>query len=198
MMPYSKSLLWFLLAAPHGNIVTDQEYAVYSAALSNLRSSQADKNSAVVIINETLEDQRTADIGGGCWNSAPEPRRGEDAWKANRSRTLAGSRKLFGKKLTITRPYNLVSSEEGDKWQQERSQPKIALDPPSKEDPDPFPESSDLIRVSNVFFNVNKTVALVYVSVKCGSICGLSEWIVAEKNQGIWKASSGPACGEVN
>ena len=50
-----------------------------------------------------------------------------------------------------------------------------------------YPESGGLIELSAVGFNVDKTVAVVYIGRSCGPLCGGGTFHVLEKVDGKWK-----------
>ena len=50
-----------------------------------------------------------------------------------------------------------------------------------------YPESGGLIELSAVGFNVDKTVAVVYMGHSCGDLCGGGTFHVLEKVDGKWK-----------
>ena len=51
-----------------------------------------------------------------------------------------------------------------------------------------YPDSGGWIELSAVGFNVNKTVAVVYMGYHCGSLCGHGGFHVLEKKDGKWVA----------
>lgn len=50
-----------------------------------------------------------------------------------------------------------------------------------------YPKSGGLIELSAVGFNVDKTVAVVYMGHGCGDLCGGGSFHVLEKVDGTWK-----------
>ena len=50
-----------------------------------------------------------------------------------------------------------------------------------------YPESGGLIEFSAVGFNVDKTIAVVYMGHSCGDLCGSGTFHVLEKRDGKWK-----------
>ena len=49
-----------------------------------------------------------------------------------------------------------------------------------------FPDSGGFITMSAVGFNVDKTVAVVYVGHRCGSLCGGGRYHFLQKTNGKW------------
>ena len=176
-------------------LATTDEYAVYSAALAKIEFSHASHNQKLVILRDTLDPRKLPVPNESCWKLSKESRRRVDEVLAAHS--ISESRTLADKKLAIARPYVLITQQQADEWQ-ERLWPKIPTDPPSDARSNPFPEASDLIRVSSILFNANKTAGLVYISAMCGPLCGLSQWYLVEKNQGVWHVFSTPGCGTIS
>ena len=60
-----------------------------------------------------------------------------------------------------------------------------------------FPASGGWMELSAVGFNVNKTVAVVYMGLYCGPLCGVGGFHVLEKRDGKWVALDwkGSSCG---
>ena len=50
-----------------------------------------------------------------------------------------------------------------------------------------YPESGGLIELSAVGFNIDKTIAVVYMGHSCGALCGGGTFHVLEKMDGKWK-----------
>ena len=50
-----------------------------------------------------------------------------------------------------------------------------------------YPESGGIVEFSAVGFNVDKTIAVVYMGRMCGPLCGMGHFHVLEKRDGKWK-----------
>lgn len=50
-----------------------------------------------------------------------------------------------------------------------------------------YPESGGIVEFSAVGFNVDKTIAVVYMGHFCGALCGRGNFHVLEKRDGKWK-----------
>ena len=50
-----------------------------------------------------------------------------------------------------------------------------------------YPESGGIVEFSAVGFNVDKTIAVVYMGHMCGPLCGRGAFYVMEKRNGKWK-----------
>ena len=184
---------------PAADTLTNEEYTVYSAALANIRFSHAYRGQALVIVRDTVDLHGLPVATQDCSNLTVLLRhRMEDVLVVNHGLPISTSRRLGDKKLVIGRSYLLVTPQQADEWSRYRFSPGIPTDPPGPEIADPFPGTSDLVRLSNILFNANKTAALVHVSATCGSLCMSSQWYFLEKAQGIWRVLSTPGCGTIS
>lgn len=193
-------IVFALLAGPsaRGDSLSDEEYLIYSAAIDGIRLSHQD-NGMFVIVREVLDPKQMPDIIQDC-SSFPQGliARVENVRKTKQERFRLGEKVLSDTKLVIRRRYVLVSLAQGSEWLEARSQPKIPLDGARPEEVDRFRGTSDLIRVSGILFNSDRTLALIYLSARCGNLCGSSGWVVVEKRQGTWRVLQTPNCGTVN
>jgi hypothetical protein len=85
-------------------------------------------------------------------------------------------------RFRITRPYKLLNDAESKQFGEFRFRGK---------EPDPtlaalFRRTPDLIRLSQVFFSEDHTVAMVLVSNYCGGLCGGEKWRILVKRNGAW------------
>jgi len=184
---------------PAADTFTNEEYAVYSAALANIRLSHADRGQALIIVRDTVDLLGLPVATQDCSSLPVVLRyRMEDVLVVNHGLPVSNSRRLGDKKLVIGRLYMLVTPQQADEWSRQRFSPRIPTDPPGPETAAPFPETSDLVRLSNILFNANKTAALVYASATCGSLCMSAQWYFLEKAQGLWRVLSTPGCGTIS
>ena len=96
----------------------------------------------------------------------------------------ASPERLDERKLAISKPYRLIAEDQAQQWIRNRVSPSIPTDPPAPEPMDPYPGSTDLIRLSRIIYNSHRTWAAVYVSNACGSLCGLFGWWIVQKSEG--------------
>ena len=61
-----------------------------------------------------------------------------------------------------------------------------------------YPGSGGVITLSVVGFNSDRTVAVVWAGVGCGSLCGEWQWHLLEKKDGTWKEVPGVMCHTVS
>lgn len=73
--------------------------------------------------------------------------------------------------------------------------PEVPTDPAGAEAPDSYLGSTDLIRLSVVVYNADRTRAAVYVPDSCGLLCGgFGWWLVEKSRDGSWRAIANPGC----
>ncbi|HEY7306327.1 MAG TPA: hypothetical protein VH601_19540 [Bryobacteraceae bacterium] len=82
----------------------------------------------------------------------------------------------------ITRPYKLLSEAEARQFTDFRFRGKQ----PDSRLSELFRQTPDLIRLSQVFFSKDHTVAMVLVSNYCGGLCGGEKWRMLVKRNGVW------------
>jgi tetratricopeptide (TPR) repeat protein len=158
----------------------DDTYAVYSAVLLHPVWDHADSDTLLLIAEST-----GATYGGmdpGKCIEAPA------AYQKQVDQALAdyAARKSLKVQLRpdfrITRPYKLLSDADTQQFVNFRFRGAA---------PDPklarlFSETPDLIRLSQVFFDQNHTLAMVLVSNYCGGLCGGEKWRILIKRKGVW------------
>jgi hypothetical protein len=72
----------------------------------------------------------------------------------------------------LSKPYLLLGSAE--------SKAMLSNDPKLR-------DAADVFRLSVVYFNRNRTLALTYIVTSCGVLCGTGSWAPFEKlSDGIW------------
>ncbi len=59
------------------------------------------------------------------------------------------------------------------------------------------PHATDLFRLSDVYFNANRTLALTAISTWCGGVCGLFQWKVFEKSADKWEEQNWITCSAI-
>ena len=199
---FASALLLFaagMLSLAADRTATREDYAVYSAALANIRLSHADRGETLAIVRHTILSHEFPSPAQDCSSLPVEfRRRMEDVLAMKQSSSSADKRTLKDNKLVIGRHYILLTPQQADIWRQRRFEPKMPTDPPPAKMVDPFAGTSDLIQLSNVLFNAKKTVALVYVSATCGSLCASSQWYLLEKTKGVWRVLPTPGCGTIS
>lgn len=104
-------IVGLLLAA---DTFTGEEYAVYSAALANIRFSHADRGESLAIVRDTIALRELPVPTEDC-SSLPVAlrHRMEEVLVVNRGLPVSSSRTLADKKLAIGRPYYVSHSATG-------------------------------------------------------------------------------------
>ena len=173
---FAPTLLLFaigILSPAADRTMTREEYVVYSVVLANIQLSHADNGEALAIALDTIDPH----------DLLPAQNCPSLPFEFRRHASSAHRKTLKNKKLVIGRRYILLTAQQVDLWRQQRFAPKMPTDPPAAKMVDPFAGTSDLIQLSNILFNAKKTVAFVYVSATCGSLCMSSQVVFAGKDQ---------------
>jgi hypothetical protein len=90
--------------------------------------------------------------------------------------------------LSLSKPYIFLSPQQAGEFESLNQFAKIQTDPPSIPTVNPYSGAHDLIWLSDVFLDQSKRVAMVYVSARCGGLCGLWGWHILEKSSsGRWR-----------
>jgi hypothetical protein len=95
--------------------------------------------------------------------------------------------------FSIPKPYVLLSEDEVKAFIDERL--PIRRDTVRDER---FRGVTDLFRLTDVYFNPRRTLALTQISTWCGGLCGLMEWKVFEKVDGKWEPRQWVVCGTIS
>jgi hypothetical protein len=61
-----------------------------------------------------------------------------------------------------------------------------------------FRDVTHLFRLTDVYFNPRRTLALTAISLWCGGMCGRHDWKVYEKLDGKWEPRSWVMCGTIS
>jgi hypothetical protein len=95
----------------------------------------------------------------------------------------------------ILRPYKLVTDAEARLFQTSRIGDKRVSNPtPTPALTRLFAQASDIIRLGPVFFNHQRTLAIVSVSNWCGGLCGGQAWRIFIKRDHVWIEQSWSRC----
>jgi hypothetical protein len=94
------------------------------------------------------------------------------------------------REFTLNRPYQLLSREEALTFLQDslRSTPQIM--PPGGIPPNPnplFPRAKRVFRLSDVYFNKDRSLAFTYVSVMTTTMDGQGGWKILKRAKGAWQ-----------
>ena len=149
-----------------------ETYEIYSALLSDPSVSHSDRNSKYVIADRTLVSKQMADTPDTPCLRTPQLSPENLAQIMSDFRRHKDVRVPLQRIFSLSKPYVLLSPQQIVEFEKRPSPPPAA---------DPDSGAQDLIRLSNVFFNQSRTVAMVYVSARCGGLCGEWGWRVLQK-----------------
>jgi tetratricopeptide (TPR) repeat protein len=166
----------------------DNTYAVYAAVLAHPVWDHDDDDPLLLIAEDS-----GATYGGMDPNKCIEaPEKYQQQMKevlADYAERKAAKVKLQSR-LRITRPFRLLTSAECDQFVDWRFRGKK----PSPELAALFAQTPDLIRLSQVFFDRDHTLAMVLVSNYCGGLCGGELWHILVKRNGSWVDENWTRC----
>lgn len=162
-------------------------YAIYSLMLGNVRTSHGpDKNERYLIAAVTS----TPWPKKPCVTPPPDRKAAFNEVLADFEQRQSTPRELK-RGFSIRKPYRLLAADEVRAFMGSKSVVRAG----SKETVDLFPGVTDLVTLSDVYFNRDRTLALTGISLWCGSLCGLSNWKVFEKSaSGKWEERPWVAC----
>jgi hypothetical protein len=96
--------------------------------------------------------------------------------------------------ISIPKPYVILADDEVKAFIEERGMQRRSQKPRDER----FLGVTDLFRLSDVYFNPSRTLALTEISTYCGGLCGLMEWKVFEKVDGKWEPRQWVTCGTIS
>jgi hypothetical protein len=183
---------------------TQDVYAVYSVLMSNPRVIGGDSKTYAIAASTTPASlDRAEGRIGRC--GAPPPgneKRWEEILADFRSRT--DSPVSLQRELKIAKPYVFLTEAEIEAFMsaqnanravisafdQGASSAHITYRGPAVPDPQ-FGGAVSVFSLSNVYFNSDRTLAVVSISSACGGLCGQGQRIVYEKIAGSWRVVTG-------
>jgi hypothetical protein len=153
-------------------------YAVYSAVMASPRLSHPDDNKKYLI--EDVSGNPGFDVGGQepCIR-APEAYRERYAEVLADRATQVRIRYHLERELQIDKPYEILTKEQAKEFASARG---VSRRP--KEEENLFRGATDLITLGNVYFDRQRTLAVVYTWAWCGGLCGLGTWRAFTRNPG--------------
>jgi hypothetical protein len=165
-------------------------YTIYSLLLTNPKTSHGgDDNERYLIAPTTIPGYPQIPCV-----QPPKDRNGDfaEVW-AEYERRKAIPRELKPM-FSIPKPYVLLTADEVKAFIEERSLQRRDGKPRDER----FRGVTDLFRVTDVYFNRHRTLALTASSTHCGGLCGLSEWKVFEKLDGKWGPRQWVVCSSIS
>jgi hypothetical protein len=148
-------------------------YALYSALVDHPKLSHSDTATKYLIDNSTGFKPDTSP--GGCVTPTPAYRSSFEeilaAFAAHKSDSFRLERRF-----TLSKPYEILDPVEVKQFMNRR------MLGGSIEDLDKFRGGTDIIQLGNVYFNRNRTLAMVRTGAWCGGLCGLWVWRILAKD----------------
>jgi hypothetical protein len=97
-------------------------------------------------------------------------------------------RMVLRRRFRLPRSYVLLSPADSAAFKASRTSMNA-----SSSDQSTYGNYLGITYLSEVYFNVGQTAALVYILDWCGNLCSQSEWVYLEKQNGVWVRRSGKA-----
>lgn len=151
-------------------------YAVYSAALADLRPSHVDSNKKYLI--EELSAVERRQDARQCLKAPP-------AYQTEFRQLLADwdrrgkEQHRFERAFTLAKPYVLLTREQAQEFRELRANPARSTD-----EAELFRGAQDLIALGKVYFDDSRKLAAVYISSWCGNLCAVGSWRIFTRNVG--------------
>jgi len=163
-------------------------YAIYSMVLAHLETSHGPDDNERYLIEATTSASGLPEEP--CVNPPKEREADFREVLLDYERRKATPRRLKPV-FSISKPFALLSVSEAREFMKERSSTSngnVASNPQ-------FQGVSDLVTLSDVYFNQDRTLALAGISLWCGNLCGLYEWKVLERlATGKWQELKWVTC----
>jgi hypothetical protein len=156
-------------------------YAIYSAVIDQLKLSH--KNTATKYLIENSTGFAPDPSPAGCVTPPAAYRRSYDEVLAVFATHKSDSFRLE-RKFTISKPYEILDPAEAKHFVQ-MTWNLSPLDRP-RDEVDKFRGATDILRLGNIYFNRDKTFAMVRTGAWCGGLCGLWVWRILEKKEDGW------------
>jgi hypothetical protein len=169
----------------HGSEREKDVYAIYSLMLTNPDTSFGeDTNERYLIAAVTIAPPRQQPCVRPPEEREPDFR--EVLADYERRKTTP---RLLTRRLSIPKPYELLSESDVKAFEQERAVPGTQV-PDAK-----FRGVRNLFYVTEVYFNKRRTMALTRIYTLCGNMCAMDQWKVFEKlDSGQWQERPWVTC----
>jgi mannose-6-phosphate isomerase-like protein (cupin superfamily) len=162
-------------------------YAIYSLMLANPQTSHGPDNNERYLIAATTTPGYPLQP---CVRPPKERDREFQEVLIDYERRKATPREL-NPSFSIRKPYILLRANEVSEFMKERSLGNAGTNTQ-------FRGVTDLFRLSDVYFNPRRTLALTAISTWCGSLCALSQWKVFERlDTGKWEERQWVSCSAI-
>ncbi len=164
-------------------------YGIYSAVIGQIKLSHTNTATKYLIENATGFSPDPSPVG--CVTPPAAHRRSFDeilaAFAAHKSDSFRLERKF-----AISKPYEILDAAEVKQFIQMTMNPS-PLDG-SRDEVDKFRGGTDIIRLGNVYFNHERTFAMVRTGAWCGGLCGLWVWRILEWKEDGWHELEWDTC----
>jgi hypothetical protein len=162
-------------------------YALYSLMLSDVKTSHGPDNNVRYLIAATTAVPWSEKP---CVNPPADRKAEFDEVLADFAQRHSTPRELK-RLISIRKPYELLDAEQARDFMGTRSVARTS----TKETRERFQGVTDLLTLSDVYFNRDRNLALTGITTWCGSLCGLSKWRVFEKSaSGKWEERNWVNC----
>jgi len=174
------------LGVPAQDGKAEDSYAIYSLVVQNAVIPSGNTQ-FLVIAKMTAPEQNPNNachpvyIGTNPWEKSWNEILSD--WNARKDVASVDLERSFN----LEKPYLLLNEKEVQEFSAIRSRNLIPPDKPRPAENPRFAGATAMFGLSNVFYNGNRTLALVYVSVSCGPFCGNFGWKVFEKTSSGWR-----------
>ncbi|MBZ5583525.1 MAG: hypothetical protein LAQ30_15220 [Acidobacteriia bacterium] len=163
-------------------------YAVYSAVLARPSLPHADSSAKYLVVDVTgMAGEGRPDR---CF-VPPLERRAALAEIMSDYLALRGQSFRLEHGFSASKPYELLTPLEGGSFMDPRR------NPPGPALERRFAGAMDLITLGNVYFNRDRTVAVVKTFDWCGTLCAQATWHALEKVAGRWELRDWIHCSEI-
>ncbi|MBI2680905.1 MAG: hypothetical protein HYX25_07870 [Candidatus Solibacter usitatus] len=165
-------------------------YAIYSRLMTNPRTSYgADKNEIYLIADTTVPGTPEEP----CVRFPAEYRRDFDEIMSGFNRG-SGERVKLEPAFHITKPYVLLDGSAVKEFVELFSSPRV---PETRRKV--FKKATDLFRLTDVYFNRDRTIALTAISTHCGLLCGRADWrVLGGARNGQWEERPWVTCDTIS
>ena len=161
-------------------------YALYSLMLTNPRTSHGPDNNPRYLIAATTAPGTPSEP---CVRP-PKDREADFREVLEDFESRKATPRQLKRELSIPKPYVLLTPGEVKAFVDER-----ALGNPTGRSDERFGGVTDLITLTDVYFNPRRTLALTAISTWCGGLCAYYQWKVFEKlESGKWEERNWATC----
>jgi hypothetical protein len=146
-------------------------YSIYSQMMTNPKTSHGEDNNQIYLIEGSTVPGYPREP---CVRVPPANQSAFDEILADYSKRKDSPATLEAA-FNIPKPYQLLNGDEVKEFMEERSPFQLSQ------------KATDLFRLTDVYFDHNRTLALTAISTFCGGLCGMFQWRVFEKTGKGWE-----------